>query len=146
MIEKIIEQEFNDYETTNEDRLYNTGFSNAMGQLLSHDEEEEEEQTSVDPLGGLSMMEDDDDDEESEQQQGIARELAVMDFTAMDESQIAGLKKKSVTLLVFRKGRSILAGCKERKECFIYYTYALAMFIACRQQGGGGGSSSNNNS
>jgi hypothetical protein len=87
-------------------------------------------------LVGLSQAEDDDDEEEeSRHDRGIGEQLGVMDFMAMDESQIASLKKESVTLLVFRKGRSILAGCKERRACLIYYAIALEMFIACRQPG-----------
>lgn len=122
------DEEYECLEVHDNDQLYNSGFAYYdPEEAQGRQEVDEAELAALDAITGAGTA----TGPEVDPNDGL--DVGVSKADEMDERDLAQVKKKNVTIIVFAKGRIICAGCKTTRGARLACARVLPMLEACRK-------------
>lgn len=125
------DDEYECLEVQDSDQLYNSGFAyyNASDETQERQEIDDCELAALDAITGAGTA-----TGSEVASDGLSSSIGVVGkLDEMDERDLAQVKKKNVTIIVFAKGRIICAGCKTSRGAKLACARVLPMLEACRK-------------
>ena len=109
------------------DQLYNTGFAYYdTEEAQVRQDVDDAELAALDAITGAGTA-------TGAEVASDGLDVGVVKGDEMDERDLAQVKKKNVTIIVFAKGRIICAGCKTTRGARLACARVLPMLEACRK-------------